>query len=742
MFSISNSSDISQLVIKRQMRNNQSILFLIKSTDRVAEMIDIIKNYSSKCGEIFYNKNIEKPTYDEVQFLNGVLKFNRSMDIKDISSDISIIFKNLNLQSKNMLIETISQVFSECINNRLSKSMITNGYLRCLNTLNNRLSKITYNLEQDNRILYVGKPDKYDILAFTVLGLCGVDVVICDFDEGLTSECMCVNRFILISGQFTNIDLGFLKYINLGISDSNKKIAIANDWVNFKEYKTFEDNLKLLSFNISDRFEKDVWKVIHIDFQGIDDNLKYNQVLDNFMINLQASNRPFVLFDGNILKPTYEEVDSYKKKNIQDIFSIFNNYPIFKNSGVIIRVEDTINSIIKGHNFNDDRKSKNYKDTLIIWLIRILELFYKTSNLNMLPLIVSYNISQEKEQECLQMLSCLPLDILSFSPKYKIAYHTETYIADSYIYLIGNSNSNQLNYPRNAGVGQVATVAYNAEQELNTLLYSDTSLFRIKQFKNVNPIVLKTTYEEVNILWNEPAKFRPSFDSVGDLVTVPTIFEKINGKNETYLQDIKKLVDNKDTLFYQNFPIQLQPSIIDKGQTLRDFVKQLVFKDNVDFERMIKSPYYSYRVYSEETQQLIIDKITKLLSLKWCNVENKNLVYEVLDTLFRLPVEILQKIHNFDFTGDIPKIVIFNGSNKPCNLSDCIILMFLKLIGFDIVIFAPTGYRIIEEYINSQWFNENTIGTYDFNLAIINLNSIFIDNRPSKKSGFFKNFFN
>ena len=122
--------------------------------------------------------------------------------------------------------------------------------------------------------------------------------------------------------------------------------------------------------------------------------------------------------------------------------------------------------------------------------------------------------------------------------------------------------------------------------------------------------------------------------------------------------------------------------------------------------------------------------------MDWCNSKDKNLVYDIIDTVFRLPQNVLQMIHNYDFTGEIPKVVIFNGGNQPCTLSDCIVLMFLKLIGFDIVIFAPTGYRVIEQYISSQWFNENTIGQYDFNMNNVNFNSVSV-RRDNKKSGFF-----
>jgi len=462
--------------------------------------------------------------------------------------------------------------------------------------------------------------------------------------------------------------------------------------------------------------------------------------LNNFIANLKALNRPFVLLDSDVPNSTYDEVDKYRKMVEKDVFSIFQKYPFFKESGIVVKVEKALETIIQGHRFTDTRKMEQYKDILKIWLMRYLDMFFMSSSLSVLPVVIGFNIVSEKDKELLVLLSCLPLDIILVSPAYSVAYHTDGIIKDIKCVLLGSSNKTLSKFPKDVGVSQVATTAYNAQQELNNVLYSDTTLFRIKQFKNVNPIVLKTTYDEVSIYWNEPAKFRPSFDSVGDLVTVPTIFVKVNGVNENYLGEVKKL-QGKNTLFYQEFPIQLQPSYVDRLGTLRDFSKQIVFKDSVDFERLIKSPFYTYGVYSQETQQLVIDKVKKLISMDWCNNADKKLVYEIIDTVFRLPPNIMQMIHNYDFTGDIPKIVIFNGSTTPCTLSDCILLMFLKLIGFDIVVFAPTGYRIIEQYINTQWFNENTIGQYDFNMTNVNFNTVSIV-RENKKSGLFGKWFN
>lgn len=43
----------------------------------------------------------------------------------------------------------------------------------------------------------------------------------------------------------------------------------------------------------------------------------------------------------------------------------------------------------------------------------------------------------------------------------------------------------------------MGTVAYQAERELDTILYQDTGIYRNQQYQNASVINLKTTYEEI-----------------------------------------------------------------------------------------------------------------------------------------------------------------------------------------------------------------------------------------------------
>ena len=59
-------------------------------------------------------------------------------------------------------------------------------------------------------------------------------------------------------------------------------------------------------------------------------------------------------------------------------------------------------------------------------------------------------------------------------------------------------------------------------------------------------------------------------------------------------------------------------------------------------------------------------------------------------------------IQQFDFTKEIPKVVAVSVNENVATLEDAVYLLYLNLIGFDIVVFTPTGYRNIDKYISKR----------------------------------------
>ena len=65
-----------------------------------------------------------------------------------------------------------------------------------------------------------------------------------------------------------------------------------------------------------------------------------------------------------------------------------------------------------------------------------------------------------------------------------------------------------------------------------------------------------------------------------------------------------------------------------------------------------------------------------------------------------------------------PKLVLVNTGETLYSLEDSIITAYLHLVGFDIVLFAPTGYRSLEQYYTQPVLTEHIIGEYVYDLEI------------------------
>ena len=265
-----------------------------------------------------------------------------------------------------------------------------------------------------------------------------------------------------------------------------------------------------------------------------------------------------------------------------------------------------------------------------------------------------------------------------------------------------------------------STVAYKAEKELDTILYANTGLYRNKQFKTCKTITLRTTYEEIPIIWKEDAKFRPGFKAEENNVYIPNIFAKVcgikDGNINTYIKQIQELITNK-TIMIRGFPYI-------KKDTYNPFYAssyKFVDNDKIDVKNIKKFKDYKYGFLNQNTQNLIFTKIQEIIDLRLIDQLDMAINQKIVATLLNINKEILNLIQQIDFTKDLPKIIITDVNENIASLQDSILLIFLNLIGFDIIIFTPTGYQNIENYINPDLFEEYQIGDYKYDLQLPNI---------------------
>ena len=303
-------------------------------------------------------------------------------------------------------------------------------------------------------------------------------------------------------------------------------------------------------------------------------------------------------------------------------------------------------------------------------------------------------------------------------------------LSDNLLYEVNYSESLSINnYPQDNSQVRLKTVAYNAERDLDTIMYNNSGLYRNNQYAKANIINLQTTYEEIKILWDEELKYRPGFNTIDDVVNIPVIFAKVSGVKDglvdKYWIDVKQLI-TQDTIVITKAPyIQ---SMADNP--MRPYVSEFYKNGKLQKNKIKNHAKYPYSILREDMQDFMLDKLEFMIQQKLIKGIGENgTEYTVIAQVLNLPIEIFRMIQKFDFTKKNPKFIYINTTESLISLEDTILTAFLNLIGFDVIFFVPTGYQSIEKYFNTRLMEEHQIGEYKYDMRVPNLSSISLNNK-------------
>ena len=264
------------------------------------------------------------------------------------------------------------------------------------------------------------------------------------------------------------------------------------------------------------------------------------------------------------------------------------------------------------------------------------------------------------------------------------------------------------------------TSAYEAERELDTMLYENSGLYRVHQYGQANSVFLKMTYEELFLLWDKDLKLRPSFSAADGKVQIPVLFAKVSGVAGGDLASYWRTIGSlwtKETILIRKIPFS--PSsfdnpfsrhaldLIQDGRLLRNRIRQL------------REYQQRFGMLREETQSHILDKIQFILDKRLIQgIGTNGREYAVIAASLGLDQEILRKIQSFDFTKSNPKLLVVHVSEQAFSLEDAVTFLLLALIGFDVALFVPTGYQTVERYYTMIPFRDFQAGEYYYDLPV------------------------
>ena len=462
---------------------------------------------------------------------------------------------------------------------------------------------------------------------------------------------------------------------------------------------------------------------LFVKLQGAEDKATYLNSLFKWKLKLMADNRHLLLIENIIPMPEPGAVSKITRTNSQNQMEILQNLAaqisFFQNKELENCAKVAFFAVFEDLITLAPQKLTNHGICVVCWLNRYLpKLFLSDKEM---PVFLYYGACKtQNEMLFLRLIARMPADILVVNPD----LNQTDQLQDKLLYVKNYADSMQASgFPTDIDSVQFGTVAYHAEQDLNTLMYEDTGMYRNRQFKKAIPISLQTIYEEIKILWNQEAKYRPGFEVLADRVMLPVIYSKIsgvNGSRESYFSEIADLMGEN------SFLISELPYIKPTDQNpMKNHAVSFVKGGKLLADKWKNHGSFPYSYIREDMQDYMLDKLQELINRKIIKGTGSNGVeYTIFAVAMNLDKQIVRLIQKFDFTKIVPKLLVVHTNENVCSLEDSILVAYLNLLGFDIAVFVPTGYQTIERNFEQNRMAEHQLGEYMYDLRVPSFDSV------------------
>ncbi|MGE4213216.1 MAG: YceG family protein [Anaerotignaceae bacterium] len=735
MFGRAELNKTDEYFVDGALRNNNATYFcrLVTFNEEIDNFLRTYLQEVVKNG-LYIKGKIPNPDERQLSYYEEIMGLNFTMDRLFFENSIKKWLPRLDAGQRRCIAEAMHNELDQMKLQGKTENMLKNAYIKFMCWFYYKFERILNQLGKEKfpKILYEGIVSVYELKVLSILSRAGCDILLlqCDGDSAYLkldpkSE---ISTLINIKGSrfpanFSVSQMQQRKNEEQSLPkievEKPQKTVNTNTWL-FGD--VFSDSVKSQNERGTDsRFLYNLFARV----MGAEEKATYYNELLKWKLKLESKNRVVVIIENGIAMPDALEVQSIKRKNYlntaQMLKDMVENINFQRNKELEKYARLSFISIMEEDKETSLQKLSNRAVIFLCWINRYVPKLFESWQVHSTPTLVHYGgCKGVNEAYFIRLMAKLPVDVLIICPDLA----TQCSVTDKFLYEKKFENSlPQEDFPTEISSVRFGTVAYNAERELDTILYQDTGVYRNRQFIKAMPISLQTTYEEIKILWPQEAKYRPNFETLDDRVMMPVIFSKISGVpngKDAYWNEISSLI-NDDTFVIKSFPY-IQGT---------DFnpVKQhapLFLKNGKLLAQKIKGhPSYQYSFMREDMQDYMLDKLQELIDSRIIRGTFTNgAEYTIVATALNLDKHLLRLIQKMDFTKDVPKVIIINTTESMCTIEDSILVAYLNILGFDIAMFIPTGYQGAERYFENSLFVEHQIGEYIYDLNVPEFKSV------------------
>lgn len=738
-------------------RRREQAVFFYRVAGYSGEVAAFLTQYdqAARTNGVVIEGRIPNPDPKQLDYLAEMMGSDFQLDAGFLTQKLTRWLPRLTGAQREAVVTAMTATLQDLQAHGKNENMIRNAYIKYMCWLYYKFERILGRLGGDElpKILYDGTVSSYELQLLVILARAGADIVLLERagDAGYlrcdpTSQYAQLYQAPGLTPFPADFSLRQLREQGRQQAERQKLYGApagiapcTNAWM-----KTPDGKEILTAVRARGDDPKLFYNAFVVQY-GVEDKLLFPSDMVAFYQQLKREGRKVCLENGRLPPPTPEEIAAVRRRNHQTAEQLAADlaanlqYPNNQQLQTLMR-QAFLDVVLEedkavGGNLN---RLLNKAVYLVAWMKRYQKDLFQNWQAPEVGVFILFGAcSGDNEALFLRLLAKLPVDVLVLLPD----LNAPCVLKDPALLDLHKEHSLPMtDFPVEPSQMRVRTAAYQAEREMDSILYQNTGLYRAKQHQKAEAVTLQTMYEEIGLLWDQELKYRPGFAAEGDTVTVPVLLEKICGIKDgpilPYWLEIKKLVTPETTLVTK---LPWQTGL--EANPMKPYATQFLRQGRLQREKIKQHKDYPYGILRPEIQDYLLDKLQVLLDEKLIAGTYQNgTEYTIVSTILGLPKDLLRRIQNFDFTKKNPKLIIISTTEETLSLEDSILVAFLNLVGFDILFFVPTGYQSIEKYFQKPFANEHQLGPYRYDLQVPDFRTLHEGGKSSIRKLFGRSF--
>lgn len=738
-------------------RRREQAVFFYRVAGYSGEVAAFLTQYdqAARTNGVVIEGRIPNPDPKQLDYLAEMMGSDFQLDAGFLTQKLTRWLPRLTGAQREAVVTAMTATLQDLQAHGKNENMLRNAYIKYMCWLYYKFERILGRLGGDElpKILYDGTVSSYELQLLVILARAGADIVLLERagDAGYlrcdpTSQYAQLYQASGLTPFPADFSLRQLREQGRQQAERQKLYGApagiapcTNAWM-----KTPDGKEILTAVRARGDDPKLFYNAFVVQY-GVEDKLLFPSDMVAFYQQLKREGRKVCLENGRLPPPTPEEIAAVRRRNHQTAEQLAADlaanlqYPNNQQLQTLMR-QAFLDVVLEedkavGGNLN---RLLNKAVYLVAWMKRYQKDLFQNWQAPEVGVFLLFGAcSGDNEALFLRLLAKLPVDVLVLLPD----LNAPCVLKDPALLDLHKEHSLPMtDFPVEPSQMRVRTAAYQAEREMDSILYQNTGLYRAKQHQKAEAVTLQTMYEEISLLWDQELKYRPGFAAEGDTVTVPVLLEKICGIKDgpilPYWLEIKKLVTPETTLVTK---LPWQTGL--EANPMKPYATQFLRQGRLQREKIKQHKDYPYGILRPEIQDYLLDKLQVLLDEKLIAGTYQNgTEYTIVSTILGLPKDLLRRIQNFDFTKKNPKLIIISTTEETLSLEDSILVAFLNLVGFDILFFVPTGYQSIEKYFQKPFANEHQLGPYRYDLQVPDFRTLHEGGKSSIRKLFGRSF--